>query len=129
MKCQLVQNFYAAQIEPNGLTTEERAKIEQYAANVKEGKTNYFQAIEKQGLSAPQNLQLTENKIVWNSAYADEAPISHYEVMIAGQLAAKVEHKPQLLKSKPFVFETDAKAGIVVATVDKAGNRAEAVLA
>jgi aryl-alcohol dehydrogenase-like predicted oxidoreductase len=129
MKCQLVQNFYASQIEPNGLTDDERLKLEQYAASVKEGKTNYFQAIEKQGLSAPQNLQLAENKIMWQTALADEAPISHYEVMIGGQLAAKVEHKPQLLKSKPFVFETDAKAGIVVAAVDKAGNRSEAVLA
>jgi hypothetical protein len=130
MKCQLVQNFYAAQIEPNGLPADERLKIEQYAANVKEGKTNYFQAIEKQGLSAPQYLQFAENKITWQTALADDAPISHYEIMIAGQLAGKVEHKPQLLKSKPFVFETDKPtAGIVVVTVDKAGNRAEAVLA
>jgi len=41
-----------------------------------------------------------------------------------------VEHKPQVLKSQPFVYETDKPAaGIAVVAVDKAGNRAEAILA
>ena len=130
LKCQLVQNFYAAQIEPNGLTADERRKIEEYAATVKNGKTNYFQAIENQGLSAPQNLHLVENKIVWDSAYAGNEPVSHYEVMIGGQLAGKVEHKPQLLKSQPFSFEMMNKdAEIKVVAVDQAGTRSEVLLA
>ncbi len=63
MKCQLAQNFYAAQIEPNGLTADERNKIEKMAAGVKEGKTNYFQ-LPRLGLSAPRELTMTngENK-------------------------------------------------------------------
>lgn len=126
MKCQLVQNFYAAQIEPNGMTAEERRKIEEYAAQVKEGKTNYFQAIEKQGLSAPQKLRLTDNKLTWDTAFADDMPISHYEIMAGSTLLGKVEHKPQILRSQPFVFELEKPGeGILVATVDKAGNRAE----
>ncbi len=130
MKCQLVQNFYAAQIEPNGMSVDERKKIEEYAAKVKEGKTNYFQAIEKQGLSAPQKVQLAENKITWHTAFADEAPISHYEIMAGEAMLGKVEHKPQVLRSQPFVFEIAAPAdGIKVVAVDKAGNRAEALYA
>lgn len=129
LKCQLVQNFYAAQIEPGGMTAEERKKIEDYAGKVKEGKTNYFQTIEKQGLSAPQKLQLAENKISWHTAFADDAPISHYEILMGGQLLGKVEHKPQVLRSQPFVFEIEKPGeGIVVATVDAAGNRSEATL-
>jgi hypothetical protein len=126
MKCQLVQNFYAAQIEPNGMSAEERKKIEDYAAQVKEGKTNYFQAIEKQGLSAPQKLRLTENKLNWDTAFADDMPISHYEILAGGTLLGKVEHKPQILRSQPYVFELEKSGdGIIVAAVDKAGNRAE----
>jgi aryl-alcohol dehydrogenase-like predicted oxidoreductase len=126
MKCQLVQNFYAAQIEPNGMTSEERKKMEDYAAQVKEGKTNYFQAIEKQGLSAPQKLRLTENKLIWDTAFADDMPISHYEIMAGGTLLGKVEHKPQILRSQPFFFELEKPGdGILVAAVDKSGNRAE----
>jgi len=128
MKCQLIQNFYAAQIEPDGMPAEERLKIEEHAAKIKRD-SNYFQ-MEKVGLTSPGNLLLTDNKLTWNTAFAGDFPISHYEIMIAGQLAGKVEHKPQLLKSQPFVYETDkASSGIAVVTVDKAGNRAEAVLA
>jgi hypothetical protein len=37
-----------------------------------------------------------------------------------------VEHKPQILRSQPFVFELEKPGdGILVAAVDKAGNRAE----
>ena len=129
MKCQLVQNFYAAQIEPGGMSAGDRKKIEEFAGKVKDGKTNYFQAIEKEGLSAPRNLHLAENKLMWNTAIAGDEPISHYEVLIGGQLAGKVEHQPQVLKSKPFVFETEkTDADIVVVAVDKAGTRTEVLL-
>ena len=128
MKCQLIQNFYAAQIEPDGMPADERLKIEEQAAKIK-ADSNYFQ-MEKVGLTSPANAMLNGNKLTWNTAFAGDFPISHYEVMIAGQLAGKVEHKPQVLKSQPFVFETDkAGSGVVVVTVDMAGNRAEAVLA
>ena len=128
MKCQLVQNFYAAQIEPDGMPADERKRIEEQARKIKP-ESNYFQVVEKQGLSSPRELQLTENKITWQSAFADDAPISHYEVMIAGQIEGKVEHKPQLLKIQPFSFITEkAKEEVLVVAVDVAGNRAEAKL-
>ena len=130
MKCQLVQNYYAAQIEPNGLSAEERAKIEEYAGKVKDGKTNYFQVIENEGLTPPQKAELIESddkmRIVWQTAYAGNDPISHYEVIIDGEVVGKVEHHPQVLKSRPFVYETNKKADrILVAAVDKKGRRAE----
>lgn len=129
MKCQLVQNFYAAQIEPNGMSADERKRIEEQAKKVKPG-SNYFQGIAKEGLTAPRDIQLSENKITWQTSYADEAPISYYEVLVGGQLLGKVEHKPQLLKSQPFSFQIDKSDGeIVVAAVDAAGNRAESKLA
>jgi hypothetical protein len=110
------------------MPADERSKIEEQAAKIK-ADSNYFQ-MEKVGLTSPGNLLLTENKITWNTAFAGDFPISHYEIMIAGQLAGKVEHKPQVLKSQPFVYETDKPAaGIAVVAVDKAGNRAEAILA
>ena len=127
MKCQLVQNFYAAQIEPDGMSVTERKRIEEQAKSVKP-KSNYFQAIEKESLSAPRDAKITNDVLTWNTALADEEPISHYEVFRDGELLAKVEHKPQLLKSQPFSYTLDKPERITLATVDKAGNRAEVVL-
>jgi predicted aldo/keto reductase-like oxidoreductase len=126
MKCQLVQNFYAAQIEPNGMPANERTRIEEQAAKVK-ANSNYFQ-IEKVGLTVPGNLRVAENKIIWNTAFAGDVPVVRYEVMVNGEKAGEVEHKPQTLKSKPFVFETSLKEGdkVTVVSVDKNGGRAEA---
>ena len=128
MKCQLVQNFYAAQIEPDGMSATERKRIEEQAKSVKP-KSNYFQAIEKESLSAPRDAKITNDVLTWNTALADEEPISHYEVFRDGELLAKVEHKPQLLKSQPFSYTLDKPGNVVLATVDKAGNRAETVVA
>lgn len=128
MKCQLVQNYYASQIKPNGMSSEERKRIEDQAKLVKP-ESNYFQRIVKEGLSAPRDAKISDTKITWQSALADDEPISHYEILVDGKLAGKVEHKPQLLKSKPFLFEVEkAAAGIILATIDKGGNRAETKL-
>jgi len=129
MKCQLVQNFYAAQIKPNGLTAKERTKIENHAKMVK-ANSNYFQAIENKGLVAPREVHVAKNNVTWQSAYAGDEPISHYEVLVDGKLAGKVKHKPQLLKSKPFSLNIKNNKGkISVAAIDSAGNRSEAKLA
>lgn len=125
MNCQLVQNFYAAQIQPNGMSAEERLKIENQAKLVKP-KSNYFQAIEKSGLSTPQNIKLADNKIAWDTAIAGDNPISHYEVIAGDKIIAKVEHKPQTLKSKPFECAMpETSDAIKVAAVDMAGIKNE----
>lgn len=129
MKCQLVQNFYAAQIEPNGMSAAERKRIEDQAKSLKP-KSNYFQAIEKEGLSAPRDIKLAEKKITWQSALAGDEPISYYEILVENKVVGKVKHKPQVLKSKPFTFEIENQKGeISVAAVDAAGNRAESKIA
>jgi aryl-alcohol dehydrogenase-like predicted oxidoreductase len=132
MKCQLVQNFYAAQITPDGLTAEERSKIEAMAAGVKEGKTNYFQ-MEKVGLTAPRELQKTvvegKTTLSWQTAYAGDFPVARYEVIVNGKKVGEVLHKPQILKKEPFVFSVEnPKDLIAVAAVDTQGNRIEATL-
>lgn len=124
-KCQLVQNLCAAQIEPDGLSAEERKRIEEKAKAVRPD-SNYFMTFDKVGLSAPRDAKLIENKISWHSAIAGDDPISHYEVFVNGELVGKVEHKPQLLKSNPFSYELEKpKSEILIAAVDKAGTRAE----
>jgi hypothetical protein len=110
------------------MAANERKKIEEQAGKVRPD-SNYFQVVNKTGLSEPRDLQRNENKITWHTAYAGDEPISHYEIVVGGQLAGKVEHKPQTLKSKPFSFEvgnTDAK--VTVVAVDKAGTKTEAIL-
>lgn len=133
MKCQLIQNFYAAQIAPDRLSDEERKDIEELASKVKEGKTNYFQ-LPKAGLTPPRELTLIKdggkNRLTWQTAYAGDDPVKEYEIIIDGEKVGTVDHKPQLLKKEPFMFETEKTgAQILVATVDAAGNRAETILA
>ena len=129
LKCQLTQNLHAAQIEPNGMPAHERTRIEGQAKNVK-ANSNYFQ-MEKVGLTAPGNLRKGENQILWDTAFAGDAPVLRYEVMVNGQKVGEIEHKPQTLKSTPFVFKTILKANdkVVVVAVDQYGNKAEALLA
>lgn len=129
MKCQLIQNFYAAQIEPNGMPENERIRIEKQAMQVK-ASSNYFQ-IDKVGLTAPSNLRKSGNKIAWDNAFAGDAPVLRYEVKVNGNKVGEVEHKPQILKSIPFTFGIALKEGdkVAVAAVDENGGKAEALLA
>lgn len=128
MKCQLIQNFYAAQIEPGGMPKEERKRIEEQATKVKPG-SNYFQ-IEKVGLTVPGNLRKAGNSMIWDTAFAGDAPIIAYEVLVNGVKTGEVKHEPQTLKSKPFSFETTIKEGdkVEVAAVDQSGGRAVALM-
>ncbi len=123
-KCQLVQNYIAAQIEPDGLSVEERKMIEEHTGSLRPD-SNYFMTFDKVGLSGPRDAKLVENKVTWHSAIAGDDPISHYEVYVNGELIGKVEHQPQKMKSKPFLYEMGNKNGeIVIKAIDKAGNRA-----
>ena len=128
VKCQLIQNFYASQIEPDGMPAEDRKKIEEQAFKIKPG-SNYFQVVDKSGLSAPRELQKEGNMLTWQTAYAGDSPIAHYEILANGEMVGKVDHKPQVLKEKPFAFELgDSEGQIAVVAVDKSGTKAEALL-
>jgi len=129
MKCQLIQNFYAAQIDSNGMPEVERKRIEEQAQKVKPN-SNYFQ-IEKVGLTAPGNLRKDGNKVIWDTAFAGDAALATYEVLVNGVKAGELPHQPQTLKSKPFAFETAINDGdkVEVVAVDQSGSRAVALLA
>jgi len=135
-KCQLAQNLIAAQIKPNGLAVSDRRAIEKITAVVQGGKTNYFQ-LPHQDLTPPRDAALTEDaassqrtvKLTWQTAYAGDEPISHYEILRDGQQIGRVNYRPQIDKT-PFLFEDKAATAgahkYVVATVDAVGRRAEA---
>lgn len=127
LKCQLVQNYYAAQITPDGLGEEARQKIEEKATVAKEGKTNYFQ-LPKIGLTPPNNLNISmkdQVEITWDTAYAADAPLSHYEVYRDNKKVASISHHPQTSRN-PFLFRDDSKGSTYkVVAVDMAGNLSE----
>ncbi len=95
---------------------------------VKDGKTNYFQ-LPFQGLTPPQNVSLKQKdqvEIHWDTAYAANTPLSHYEVLRDGKLVGKVKHEPQVSRD-PFTFADQEKGkSYRVVSVDQDGNRAEA---
>jgi aryl-alcohol dehydrogenase-like predicted oxidoreductase len=130
--CQLIQNITASQVEPKSLSESDRMEIEKIASQVKNGKTNYFQ-IEEGGLSAPQDteIEIVNNQTVrltWNTAYAGDSPIDHYEVWRNNNKIGHVEHKPQIFPD-PFQFNDNVDASASneykVITVDKKGIKCE----
>ncbi len=124
LKCQLVQNFTDAQIEPNGMAEIERKKIEELTQAHKPN-SNFFQ-MSKVGLTKIRNLRNEGNTIIWDNAFANDAPLKSYEILVNDVKAGEVEHQPQTLKSMPFTFEVSAKSGdkVEIAAVDQNGNRA-----
>jgi hypothetical protein len=127
LKCQLVQNYYAAQIAPDGLNREQREKIELSGKAAKDGMTNYFQ-LPYLGLTPPQDIQVAgeeEVEITWNSALAGNDPLSHYEVFAGKEQVATILHQAQI-STDPFRYKGSKKKGpLKVVTVDRAGKRAE----
>lgn len=123
-KCQLVQNYLAAQVMPDGLSAEERKKIEE-KTKAHRPDSNYFMTFDNIGLGGPRDAKLVDNAVTWHTAIAGDNPVSHYEIIVNGELLGKVEHKPQVLESQPFTFKLEKPDGdIMVTAVDKAGNRA-----
>lgn len=132
--CQMEQNLLAAQIAPNGLSVSDRRAIERTTSMVQDGKTNYFQ-LPHQDLTPPRDVVVAQApsggqravKLTWQTAYAGDEPISHYEISRDGEKIGRVAHHPQTDKV-PFLFE-DKKAGenahkYEIATVDVVGRRA-----
>lgn len=127
LKCQLVQNYYAAQITPDGMSKKRRVEIEKLTGSVKDGRTNWFQ-LPRAELSPPNNLLIDTKRdieITWDTAYAADAPLSHYEIFREGKKVCTVKHQPQISKD-PFRFkDTTQGKSYQVVTVDMDGNRAE----
>ncbi len=130
MKCQLIQNFYAAQINPGSLTEEERRNIEGLGMKAKDGQTNYFQD-KKNELSAPNDVALHKEgstiELSWAMAYAGDEPVSYYEVLKNGEPAGTIKHVPIVTKDKNVFSDYFAKPDDVykVVAVDAIGRKAE----
>jgi len=132
--CQLCQNLSAAQIEPEGLSGTDRLEIEKLASVPYDGKTNYFQ-LPRQEMTPPRDTVARQEirdgkrvvKLEWQTAYAGDEPISHYEILRDHQLVSQVAHKPQTTR-KPFASAdslNDKTAHIYqLSTVDAAGHKA-----
>lgn len=133
-RCQLSENMASAQISPAGLTHSDRREIEKKAAQVKEGRTNWFQR-DVESLTPPRDLALKlsgqDGKrsvcLSWQSAYAGDAAITAYEILRDGKKIGEAQYAPQVSMA-PIIFEeqlTDKAAhSYQVLTVDAEGRRA-----
>jgi aryl-alcohol dehydrogenase-like predicted oxidoreductase len=127
-KCQLIQNFYAAQIEVDGISELDRKKTEELTKTLKPD-SNYFQ-LSKVGLTPPINLRKEGDRLFWDNAFAGDSPLKSYEILVNGVKVGEVQHQPQILKSKPFTYDIllNPDDKVEIAAVDQTGNRAVELL-
>ena len=127
-KCQLTQNFYAAQIAEDGISELERLNTEQLTKTLKPN-SNYFQ-LPKVGLTPPRNLRKVGDRIFWDNAFAGDSPVKTYEILVNEIKVGEVPHQPQILKSKPFTYDIflNPDDKVKIAALDQVGNRAAEML-
>ena len=143
---QLEQNLAASRLSGQ-MDGAERKRIEQLAARAKNGMTNYFQR-KAELLGAPRNATVSQEmqadqrvaRLAWQTAYAGDQPLSHYEIQrdefrsadfgAAPHLQTvigRVEHRPQITL-EPFTFNDQLTDKLPhrysVIAVDAAGRRA-----
>jgi hypothetical protein len=126
LKCQLVQNYYAAQIKPDALGEKERRELEKIGEKARNGNTNYFQLADT-GLTPPRNAILTKSegvKLSWDTSYAGNEPITHYEIVSDGKVVGTVPHHPQASK-EPFSFAIQSGKEFKIVAVDAIGRKSE----
>jgi len=124
LKCQLVQNYYAAQIAPGALGENERRELEKIGMRARNGETNYFQLTDT-GLTPPRNATIAKSdriKLSWDTSYAGNEPIAHYEVECDGKIVGNVKHTPQISKD-PFIFEIPSGKEFRITAVDVIGRK------
>lgn len=124
LKCQLVQNYYAAQITPDALDENERRELEKIGGRARNGETNYFQ-LPDTGLTPPRNAKLTRSdgiKLSWDTSYAGSEPITHYEIEGDGKIIGTVRHLAQSTKD-PFSFEITSGREFKIFAVDAIGRK------
>lgn len=109
-RCQLRQNLAAAQHGPP-LDDKGLRDVEQMAASVLDGRTNYFQ-LPAETLSPPRSATIAQDvqgdqrvvRLAWQTAYASDAPLDHYSIHRDGVELARLPHRPQQSKA-PFQFQ------------------------
>jgi hypothetical protein len=133
--CQLQSNLIAAQIKPGAFGESDRRDIEKLARFAKEGKTNYFQK-PAQPLGAPRSPAIAQEmrdskrtvQVKWQTAYAGDEPITHYEIWRDNKKIGQLAHKPQINRS-PFSYQEVLKDKqehrYQIVTVDAIGRTAK----
>ncbi|TVS09532.1 MAG: aldo/keto reductase [Planctomycetaceae bacterium] len=133
-RCQIEQNLSAAQVPPESLSSGDRVEIERMALDAKDGQTNWFQ-LPLEPLSPPRHASVVAAirdgqavaQLSWQTAYAAEHPIQHYEIARNGRRVGQVAHRPQTSRT-PFTFadpqDATAQAVYTITSVDAAGRRA-----
>jgi predicted aldo/keto reductase-like oxidoreductase len=128
LKCQLVQNYYASQINEDAVSEQERHEMERLGLKAKEGETNYFQ-LPYQELTPPRNAYVMADaqstQLFWDTPYAGNQPISHYEILRNGELMSTLNHTPQISKV-PYAVDLQAPgtAEYQIVAVDAGGKKA-----
>ncbi len=128
--CQLVQNLSSSQIAPESLSESDREAVEALVQHAGKGGTNWFQE-EAIALGAPRDAAATHSEqgtqLTWQTAYAADQPITHYEIRRNGETIGTVPHAPQQTKA-PFRYVADADTAesdvYTIVTVDAAGRTA-----
>jgi aryl-alcohol dehydrogenase-like predicted oxidoreductase len=126
LKCQLVQNYYAAQVKPDSLGEKARRELEKIGERARNGETNYFQ-LPDTGLTPPRNAAINKSegiKLTWDTSYAGNEPIRNYEILCDGKVVATVPHHPQTSR-EPFSYVIKSGKEFKVVAVDAIGRKAE----
>jgi len=77
------------------------------------------------GLTPPRNAVLTKSdgvKLSWDTSYAGNEPITHYEIVSDGEIVGTVPHHPQAFK-EPFSYEISSGKEFKVVAVDAIGRK------
>ena len=101
------------------MSENERRELENIGARAHNGETNYFQLPDK-GLTPPANAKLTGSdgiKLSWDTSYAGNEPVSHYEIESEGKIIGTVKHTPQVSRD-PFSFLATSGKEFKIVEVD-----------
>ena len=126
---QLNANIKAANFDTS-LTEEERIEIEEKARETLGTNTNYFQR-EYIGLTPPNNVKVKEvanvgnrsYEVMWDTAYAGDAPIVSYDILLDNKVVKSIEFAPQITRNPykvSITIDDTNKHSIAVQAVDKA---------
>lgn len=125
---QLNANIKAANFDTS-LTEEERIEIEEKARETLGTNTNYFQR-EYIGLTPPNNVKVKEvanvgnrsYEVMWDTAYAGDAPIVSYDILLDNKVVKSIEFAPQITRNPykvSITIDDTNKHSIAVQAVDK----------
>ena len=106
-----------------------RIEIEEKARETLGTNTNYFQR-EYIGLTPPNNVKVKEvanvgnrsYEVMWDTAYAGDAPIVSYDILLDNKVVKSIEFAPQITRNPykvSITIDDTNKHSIAVQAVDK----------